>query len=86
MEIKTIKLAELPDFLEIYLKILEEGVKNDKIGKTTAPVYYRDGDEVFLIEDYILHDVKTFETAPSELGIYSQNDYEIRDGRWQKTA
>jgi hypothetical protein len=55
-------------FKEHYLRTLERETEISKLGKTMIPVYYRDGENVYFIEDYILHNNKAFEKdAPAGL-------------------
>ena len=68
MEIGKVTLGELPEELRQYLTDLYKATTVDQSIKTMIPVYHRDGDNVYFIEDYILHDNKTFEkTAPAGL-------------------
>ncbi len=67
MEIRKMKLVDLPEELSSYLKDLAGSMEIAKI-KAMIPVYYRVGDEVFFITDYVLWDNKRFEkTAPDGL-------------------
>lgn len=66
MDIKTMLFKDVPLPLWSYLKALEVGTQPTI--QAAIPVYYRKGDEVFFISDYVLRDNKTFEkTAPPEL-------------------
>jgi hypothetical protein len=68
MEIRKMKLVDLPEELSSYLKDLAGSTEIAKINKAMIPVYYHVGDEVFFITDYVLWDNKRFEkTAPDGL-------------------
>lgn len=64
MEIKTIRVQQLPARLADFLRRLPD-MTNQKI---TVPVYYREGEDVYFIENYVLHEIKAFEDlAPTGL-------------------
>lgn len=68
MEIGKVMLSELPEKLQKYLKNLYNVTAVGQVVKTMIPVYYRKGENVYFVEDYILYDNKTFEkTAPNGL-------------------
>jgi len=54
IDIKKIKMSDLPQDEQVYLNSLGDG-------PTETPVYYNNGVDIFFVFDFILRDVKEFE-------------------------